>query len=135
MADPMFRMRAACVIGIGLVIASTTTARSDPATRIMRCTPINAEGFRTIEIYQDGRSDLGRFEVTPMRGDSTSEFVRLSITRDHGASYLQARSTDVAFTFLAKLGSDQTATLHFRVAGQAARLRFVCDSELTLAVR
>ena len=121
---------------IGIVIGLTTSASSDPApTRIMRCTPVNAEGFRAIEIFQDSHSDLGRFEVTPIRGDSTSEFVRLSITRDHDASYLQARATDVAFTFLAKLGSDQEATLHFRVAGQAARLRFMCDSEPTLAVR
>ena len=101
----------------------------------MRCTPVDADGFRTIEIFRDGRSDLGRFEVTPTRGDATSEFVRLSISRDHSAAYLQARATGVGFTFLARLGSDQEATLHVRVAGQPARLRFVCDSELTLAMR
>jgi len=125
----------ASVIGFALVIASST-ANSGPApTRIIRCTPVDAEGFRSIEIFRDGRSDLGRFEVTPARGDATSEFVRLSISRDHSASYLQARATDVAFTLLAKLGSEQEATLHVRVAGQYARLRFVCDSEQTLAMR
>jgi hypothetical protein len=105
----------------------------------MRCSPVDADGFRAIEIFRDGHSDLGLFQVTPVRGDATTEFVHLSLSKDQAATYLQAqkagRASEVGFTFLARLGSEQEAVLHFRLAGQPAKLRFMCDSELTLAIR
>jgi hypothetical protein len=140
----MVRMRrlASAVIGTMTLVLVTRTAATEPAdspARIMRCSPVDADGFRAIEIYRDGHSDLGLFQVTPVRGDATSEFVHLSVTKNGEATYLQAqkagRATEIGFTFLAKLGSEQEATLHFRLAGQPTKLRFMCDSELTLAIR
>ena len=125
------------------MVMTTGTAATEPSdsppSRIMRCSPVDADGFRAIEIFRDGHSDLGLFEVTPVRGDTTTEFVRLSLSKDGAATYLQAqkagRATEIGFTFLAKLGAEQEATLHVRLANQPAKLRFMCDSELTLAIR
>lgn len=125
------------------MVMATGSAATEPAeaspSRIMRCSPVDADGFRAIEIFRDGHSDLGLFEVTPVRGDATTEFVRLTLSKDGAATYLQAqkagRVAEIGFTFLAKLGTEQEATLHFRLAGQPAKLRFMCDSEVTLAIR
>jgi hypothetical protein len=141
----MVRMRAfaSALVGTMTLVMAAGTAATEPSesspSRIMRCSPVDADGFRAIEIFRDGHSNLGVFEVTPVRGDATTEFVRLSLSKDGAATYLQAqkagRVAEVGFTFLAKLGAEQEATLHFRVAGQPAKLRFMCDSELTLAIR
>jgi hypothetical protein len=139
----MVRMRAlASALVVTTMVMTTGTAATEPESppsRIMRCSPVDADGFRGIEIFRDGHSDLGVFEVTPVRGDATTEFVRLSLSKDGATTYLQAqkagRATEIAFTFLAKLGLDQEATLHFRLAGQPTKLRFMCDSDLALAIR
>jgi hypothetical protein len=99
---------------------------------------MGADGFRPIgslEIFRSGESDLGLFVVTSSNGSATTAFVRLSFPRDNRAPYLQAihatRATDVGFTFIARLGASQEATLR---TGRAD-LRFACDSAPTLIVR
>jgi hypothetical protein len=137
------RALASALVGTMTIVVMTATAATEPSdtppSRIMRCSPVDADGFRAIEIFRDGHSDLGVFEVTPVRGDATTAYVRLSLSKDGAVTYLQAqnagRATEIGFTFLAKLGNEQEATLHYRLSGQPTRLRFMCDSELTLAIR
>ena len=134
-------MRAAVVCLIGVLSGSAESkplADVTPPARIMRCVPMGPDGFRpigTLEIFRSGQSDLGLFVVTSSNGSATTAFVRLSFPRDSRAPYLQAiqatRATDIGFTFLARLGASQEATLR---TGQAD-LRFACDSAPTLATR
>ncbi len=133
-------MRAVVVCLLGVLSGSAESkplADAEP-TRIMRCVPMGADGFRPIgslEIFRSGESDLGLFVVTTSNGSATTAFVRLSFPRAHQAPYLQAvqatRATDIGFTFLARLGASQEATLR---TGRAD-LRFACDSAPTLAIR